>query len=404
MSDAGLQPEEVRAEARRLLDAECSGERRRAAMASAAGWGPLWQRMVAAGWTALSAPERFGGLHAEPAVTAAVLEELGAHCAGGPLAPSLLAAWAVSAGGTEDQQARWLPGMAAGAVTGAVAPGGPFGHPGPAALTVRSAGGGDGAVASGHGGGAPRAGLTGEAGLVLSGRGSDLVIVPVLEPGRGVSCVVVSAGSPDVAVVDQPSWDPTRATASVRLAGYPVAPEDRLGAPGLYEQLLSRGAWMLACDSVGVAARCLQMTTEHGLARRQFGRPIASFEAWKHRCADLFILLQEARMAVRQANAVLAEAEAATPTGAAPESGEPTLGEPAAGSSVAFATSAAKFLAGDNAVEIAGAAIQLHGAIGYTWEHDLHLLLKRAVVNRSLFGDSAYHRERAARSLLGPAR
>ena len=156
---------------------------------------------------------------------------------------------------------------------------------------------------------------------------------------------------------------------------------------------------MLACDSVGVADRCLQMTVEYGLQRRQFDRQIGSFEAWKHRCADLFILVQEARMSLRQANAALA--------GAGPEStsarGAPVATAVATDSpEVVFATSAAKFLGADNAVEVAGSALQLHGAIGFTWEHDLHLLLKRALVNRSLFGDSAFHRERAARALLAP--
>ncbi len=374
---ADLDVEEVATEARRLLDAECSADRVRRALASDEPFDrDLWRSMTGAGWPALCAPEEFGGLAAAPAVTASVLEELGSHCAGSPLAATWLAAWAVAAGGTPDQRARWLPGLAGGTTIAGVAVGGASGHVVDGGVEVRLETPAGRAAAGGR--------LTGTTGAVLAAAGADLLVVAAGLEGGGVGCVVVEAGDPHVEVVDEPSWDPTRATAVVHLDGLVIGPERRLEGPGLYGSLISRGAWMLACDSLGVAGRCLQMTTAHGIDRRQFGRQIGSFEAWKHRCADLFILVQEARMALRHANGLLAAAGGT-------QEDDPALD---------FAVSAAKFLAADNAVEVAGAAIQLHGAIGFTWEHDLHLLLKRALVNRALFGDSAYHRERAARALL----
>ena len=231
MSATGLDAEEIRHEVRRLLDAECSSERVRQVLAEPAGGDDeLWAHMARSGWPALGVPERHGGLAAGPAVTATVLEEVGSHCAGGPLGSSLLVAWALTAAGDEAQQARWLPGLAEGTVRAGVAPGGPAGHAGLASLGVRA----------GHSGGGEWR-LDGTAGAVLAGGQCDLVLCAVRDPGGAAACVLVEVGRAGVACTDQPSWDPTRPSAVLELDGVVAGPRDRLAGAGLYERVLSRG-------------------------------------------------------------------------------------------------------------------------------------------------------------------
>ena len=141
---------------------------------------------------------------------------------------------------------------------------------------------------------------------------------------------------------------------------------------------LGLGAYGLACDSLGVAERVLEMTTAYGRERVQFDRPIGSFQAWKHRCADLFIQVEASRAALRAATWALDHNA----------------------DDASARVSAAKFICGDGATLVAGDGVQLHGGIGYTWEHDMHLFQKRAKLNQALFGDSDYHRDRLAAAIL----
>jgi alkylation response protein AidB-like acyl-CoA dehydrogenase len=147
------------------------------------------------------------------------------------------------------------------------------------------------------------------------------------------------------------------------------------GDPGLHVQrLLDRAAVAVACDSLGVAEAMLSATVSYAGVRHQFGRPIGSFQAVKHACADMLVRISVARQLVRTAVDAVAERRSEVSTTAA----------------------MAKSYACGAAVEIAGKAMQLHGGIGYTWESGIHAYLKRAALNRSLFGSPAAHRKRLA--------
>jgi alkylation response protein AidB-like acyl-CoA dehydrogenase len=140
-------------------------------------------------------------------------------------------------------------------------------------------------------------------------------------------------------------------------------------------RLLDRAAVAMACDSLGLAEAMLEATVAHARVREQFGRPIGSFQAVKHACADLLVQAAVSRQLVREAVRRMAEDD--------PEAG--------------VAASMAKSYACAAAVQAAGTAMQLHGGMGYTWESGIHVYLKRATLNRSLFGSPAAHRRRLAR-------
>ena len=135
-------------------------------------------------------------------------------------------------------------------------------------------------------------------------------------------------------------------------------------------------AYSLACDSVGLASHLVRATSEYGTERVQFGRPIGSFQAWKHYAVNMHIAAEAARAAVARATRAFDHGESTT----AP-------------------ASTAKLVAGDAAEMVASWATQLHGGIAYTWEHDTHFYLKRAKLNQLLVGNGDYHRERIAGTL-----
>jgi alkylation response protein AidB-like acyl-CoA dehydrogenase len=152
---------------------------------------------------------------------------------------------------------------------------------------------------------------------------------------------------------------------------------DEANADSIHELAQHTAATLTAIDSVGVAARLLAMTVSYTKERTAFGKPIAAFQAIKHRCADMLIQLESARVAVWRAAVAVRDG--------APDAAE--------------AVSIAKFFATEAASYVAGQALQLHGGIGFTWEHDLHILLKRAKANEVICGTTAWHRERLARAL-----
>ena len=137
----------------------------------------------------------------------------------------------------------------------------------------------------------------------------------------------------------------------------------------------NRSAVLIACDSLGVAEAMLAATVDYASVRHQFGRPIGSFQAVKHACADMLVQLAVARQLVSAAVDSLAT-----------------------GDDAGIASSMAKSYACTAAVDVAGKAMQLHGGIGYTWESGVHVYLKRAMLNRSLYGSPAWHRKRLAAS------
>lgn len=234
--------------------------------------------------------------------------------------------------------------------------------------------------------------LDGTAPPVLSADAADLLLLPAATPD-GERWFLVDAGTEGLTVRPHRSVDPTRPTAEVRADAVSV-PADRavpIADPGLVRDL---AAVLLAADACGTAARSLDTAVAHAAVREQFGRPIGAFQAVKHLCADMLVRLEQGRALTWDAARAVdeaAEAEAAADEAAGPQ---------ARGLTAALAAATAP----EAAYTCAKDAIQILGGIGFTWEHDAHLHLRRAVLARQLLGPADAHRLRAARLAEAGAR
>lgn len=218
--------------------------------------------------------------------------------------------------------------------------------------------------------------LRGVAQRVLQGGAADVLVVPAAVDGRTALFVVDVS---DAATVARTVIDLTRPQADIRLDGLPatllVGPDGFAAAWQALRLLADIG---VACEHVGMIERLLAMTTEYVTQRHQFGRPIGSFQAVKHRLADVLVDLERARSAARYAAAVYAA-------------------DPAA---AALPAAVAGAVCTDAVVRVAHEAVQLHGGIGFTWEHPAHFYVRRALGDEGLFGDSRQYRVRIAQ-LIG---
>ncbi len=314
----------------------------RAAMADGSGIDrPLWRAMAdTLGLTGLGVPEAFGGSALGAVETAIVGEALGAHVAAVPwLASAVIATRAIALGGSDTQRAEWLPRLVDGSAVASVAIEG---------FTVS-----DGR-------------LSGRWMFVPHGAVADVFVVLA-----GKQAFLVPTGAAGCTATAQTTLDQTRPLAMLDLVAVDAAP-----LPALDWAAIEPFAWTaIAADALGGAQACLDRTVVHVKERIQFGRTIGSFQAVKHRLADMLVAIEQARSAVYWA------------------AGEIDANGPDA----RLASHAAKSFACDTYAECAGHAIQLHGGIGFTWEHDAHLFFKRARADLSLMGSPAWHREQVAR-------
>jgi alkylation response protein AidB-like acyl-CoA dehydrogenase len=316
----------------------------------------LWHTLAAdLGTAGLAVPEELGGHGASARETALVAEELGRSVAPVPfLGSTVLATSALLGVGTTQQAvAELLPRLAAGALIGALAI--PLSaHPGvafPASVIVNA----DGT-------------LSGRVSTVADASVAEVIIVPAVGPtGPGLYAVEAAAAS----VTEVVSLDLTRRVADVVLESVPArlvsGPEH---APAALRHALTTAAGLLASEQLGVADWCLTETVRYVKERYQFGRPVGSFQAVKHRLANLYLEVVNARAAARYAADALA-------TGS---------------DDVPVAVAVAKSRCSTIAVHAAEEAIQLHGGIGMTWEHPVHLYLKRAKSDSIAFGTAGRHR------------
>jgi alkylation response protein AidB-like acyl-CoA dehydrogenase len=315
----------------------------------------LWQRLCSElELPALHAAPEYGGAGATLVETAIVFCELGRALIPVPFAATTFAINAILRMGDEEQCKSLLAGLLSGEQIGAFAASGAD-DANPSAATVR-ADWCDG-----------RTVLTGECTPVLHGHVADLFVVPAVS-GNAVIPHVVAADAPGVNVVRLPSFDITRPVAKLQLT---QAPADALiaGSPEDFEWVLDVARVLLAAEMLGGAEACLQLAVKYARGREQFGRPIGSFQAVKHACAEMMIEIDATRAAVMFA------AMSATD-----------------GHELQIAGPLAKAQAADTFVLCAGSAIQVHGGIAFTWEHDLHLYFRRAKSTEALFGSSAQHR------------
>ncbi|MGH2976527.1 MAG: acyl-CoA dehydrogenase family protein [Solirubrobacterales bacterium] len=324
---------------------------------------PDWEEMAELGWTGLALPEEWGGQGLGIVELAVLFEEMGYALAPSPLFSNTIAGLALAHCGSDDQRERFLRPLAEGGLRGTPAL---WDAGGPATIgssTMDARAEGDGIV------------LDGEKVLVMDAAAADFFLVATSDGRRHL----VERGADGVTIAPSTAIDATRRLYAVRFDGVWVGAENSLPAAGAdYFAVFNRLCVALAAESTGIAQRTMEMAVSYAKDRQQFGRPIGAYQAVSHRCAQMLLETENARSAVYGA-AWAADAE--------PES-------------LPTAASMAKAYASDAGWRVPDASIQVHGGIGFTWEHDLHFFLKRGKANASMFGDSKWHRERVADAVL----
>jgi acyl-CoA dehydrogenase len=333
----------------------------------------LWRQMAGLGWPGILLPEAYGGLGLGYAEAVVVLEELGKVLAPEPfLSTVLLAANALLLGGSEPQKQQLLPRVASGDAVLALA------HHEPRArhrlhhVATRAVAGPDG-----------RFRLTGVKDLVLDGGAAERLVVSARSSGdaddsAGINLFLVDPNAPGVTIAHQELVD-HRSAAVVKLDGVEVPGEAQIGAAGkgadVLDAAVDRALVGLCADMLGGMVRAFEMTLAYLKDRKQFGVAIGSFQALKHRAARMFIETELGRSAVMAAARALDDGSPDAPLLAA----------------------VAKARLSDGFVLVASEAVQMHGGIGMTDEHDVGFYLKHARATEILLGDAPYHRDRFAR-------
>ena len=360
--------EELRASVRRFLADRAPMSRVRELMDDGETDWAVWEQAGAQlGLQGLAIPESYGGAGFSFAEQAVVLEEFGAALYGGPyLASAVLAATALLAIPDEGARRGLLPDIASGQTVATLAFAEDGGSWDPAAIRLSATKDGPGVTGAWQ--------LDGHKSFVLHGATAGLILV-VAATDAGLSLFAVEGDADGLSRAALPALDQTRQLARLEFAGVTGA---LIGSPGdgaaALDRALDVAAVALAAEQLGGAQRALDMAVEYAKVRRQFDRPIGSFQAIKHRCADLLLEVESLRSAVGYAAAAVAEDSAEIPVLA----------------------SLVKAYASETYFHVAAENIQIHGGIGFTWEHDAHLYFKRAKASELFLGDGAYHRERLA--------
>ena len=352
--------EELQQLARRFFESESSLAQVRAVMESPAGYDTkVWTQLGELGLTGLIVAEEHGGAGATMIEAAVLLREAGRFLLPAPLLAHTVAAAMLGATADTDLAGELLPDIAAGGVIATVAITDDAGRP-----SLEETG----ATATLVDGGWR---LDGAKGFVLHGTVADLLLVTASTP-EGVGLFAVAAGADGLAVSALEALDPTRKLAGVELRGTPgrLVTTDR---PRL-EHGLALAAVAVAAEQSGGADAALQLAVEYAKTRVQFDKPIGSFQAVKHLLADVLVEVESARAASDYAAWAAANSPGELP----------------------LVASLAKALCSDTYVQAASVNLQVHGGMGFTWEADPHLYLKRAMATKQLFGSPEQHRERIA--------
>lgn len=358
---ASEEREELRKVVRAFLVRHSTEEDVRALMATRDGFDSVrWQRMGGElGLQGLAIPERYGGSGFGYGELGVVFEEFGRALVCAPyFATVALAAETLLRAGDEQASKDHLPGIAAGETVATLA------------LTEQAV-----TTRARHDGGWL---LTGEKTFVLDGCAANLILV-VAHTDAGTGLFAVDAPAPGLHRKALPTIDQTRKQARLRFDDVPARLVGEPGSAGpVVDRALDTAAVLLAAEQVGGAARALELATDYAKIRVQYGRPIGSFQAVKHRLADMLVDVECARSAVQDGLRAL-EADA---------------------DDLAIAAATAKAFCSDAYTRVTAGAIQVHGGIGFTWEHPTHLYFKRAKSSEILLGSPAWHRHRLA-GLLG---
>jgi alkylation response protein AidB-like acyl-CoA dehydrogenase len=357
----------LRNEVRKFLDDNCPLEEVRKIAESSEGFSrELWKQIAELGWPGLTIPEEHGGAELGWVDLVVILEETGRTLFPSPLISTTLAAAAIRENGSPQQQARWLPRIAEGSAIGTLAYLEADDIQGPEGMQLRA---GDGGILE-----------SGEKLFVCDAGIADLFVV-ALRAGDGpedLRLAVVERGAEGLSAEDLPGIDLTKRLGRVRFDGLRI-PEDAVlaceaGAGAALARLRDLGAMALAAESVGAAEAALRLTASYANERVQFDQPIGTFQGVKHPLAEMYVDIESFKSLVYYAAWCLEEGHEDAP----------------------LATSRAKAYASEAFARIGLGAIQLHGGIGYTWEYDAQLYLKRSKWARPMFGDADYHYERVA--------
>jgi len=362
----------LRSTARKFFENECPSETVRRLMDTPEGMSSeLWAKLAEQGWLGLIFPEAYDGMGLGFVDLTVLMEEMGRAVVPGPYVSTvLLGGLAILEAGNEAQKKEWLPKIASGSKRATLGWMEPSAVLGPAGVTLTAK-----AASGGHT-------LSGTKLFVPDAHTADAIVVAARTGGGagedGVSLFLVPRAARGVEVKLLPTMDQTRKLCEVTLTDVTLGPEALLGAPGLgwkpLERVLERACVALCAEMCGGAQRVLDMTVEYAKIRQAFGKPIGSYQGVKHKAADMLVDVENSKSITYYAAWAMDEGSPEGP----------------------LAVSMAKAYVSDAYRKVSAAGIQLHGGIGFTWEHDLHLYFKRAKGSEFTFGDATYHRERVA--------
>jgi alkylation response protein AidB-like acyl-CoA dehydrogenase len=373
--DFGFSDEQemLRQSARGLLEKECPSSLVRRLLDDERGYNPeLWKKMAGLGWTGLVIPEAYGGAGLSYVDLVLVLEEMGRVVLPSPFIWTTMVAEALMRAGSEAQKNALLPKIASGeliATPALLEPAALWGAEGIAMQAKRS--GGDFV-------------LDGVKLFVNDAHIAGCLLVAARTGGSGadgVTLFAIEANRPGIAVTALKTMDQTRKLSEVTFTGVKAAATDVVGEVGAgwktLAELIDRGKVMIAAEMMGGAQKVLEMTVDYAKMRVQFGRPIGSFQAVQHKCANMMIDVEGAKSAVYYASWAVSN-----------EVSEASL-----------AAALAKAASSDAYRRVSAEGIQVHGGIGFTWDHDMHLYFKRAKSSEFTFGDATYNRELVAEGI-----
>ncbi|HEV7888168.1 MAG TPA: acyl-CoA dehydrogenase family protein [Acidimicrobiales bacterium] len=360
--------EELRKSVRRFLEDKSPSAEVRRLMETDDGYDPaVWDQMgQQLGLQGLAVPEEYGGSGYSYVELVVVFEEMGRALLPAPYFSTVaLAANALLASGDDAAKKEFLPGIAAGETIATLAITEPSGRWDEAGITLEATKGGDGYT------------LNGQKSFVVDGHLANLILVAA-RTGSGVSLFAVEGDAAGLTRTPLSTMDQTRKQAAL---SFENTPAKLVGAEGEGWSVLSKtldlAAVALAAEQVGGAQKVLEMAVQYAKDRVQFGRPIGSFQAIKHKCADMLLEVESAKSAAYYAGWAASEDNEELPVVA----------------------SLAKAYCSDAYFHAAAENIQIHGGIGFTWEHDAHLYFKRAKSSELMLGDPTYHRELLAQRI-----
>ena len=369
----------LRDSARKFLDTECPTTFVRKMMEDdSAHATELWKKAAGLGWMGILIPEEYGGIGGSFLDLVVVLEEMGKSLMPGPfLATVLLGSTAVTVGGSDDHKAAILPKVTAGELLMTVAQAEKSGRYDAGGITMPATARGGAFVLSGEKLFVPDAHVADQ--LVVAARTGSSGSLG--SPEEGVTLFLVDAKSPGVKITQLKTVDMTRrqchvAFHDVRVAGSQVIGEVGKGWP-ILRRVLAQATAGLCTEMVGTGQQALDMAVEYAKERVQFGKPIGSFQAVKHKCVDMMVQVENARSLTYYAAWTVDE----------------NVDE------AAQAVPMAKAYCSDMCKTVTSEAIQVHGGIGFTWEHDMHLFYRRGLASEAAFGSAPTHREVVAQTL-----